>query len=254
MIKRLFLLIACALAGLAAAPACTTTKVVAPAESGALDNDAGSEETGEEGGGGTQCTTARDQLLVPIAKVATAEVKVVSEADGVKTIYVDASAGGFDQARRNPRVYITLAGEKVDVNDKDALSSSEWDLAFKRQVIFTNSGDAGPGKGGGAMITKGFDAVTAADADAVVIAPESFFDAECNAKTDPISDPVTTFTGWYDYDQASMRASAKPGVSFIVKSAAGVRHKVGIVSYTGKPDGSTDSPATGYFLLKVAQL
>lgn len=253
--KHLPLLIACALGGLVAAPACTTTKVVAPADDGTPENDAGGEEIGEEeGGGGTQCTAARDQLLVPVAKVSTAEVKVVSETDGVRTIYVDASAGGFDQARRNPRVYITLAGEKVDVNDEDAPSSSAWDLALKRQVIFTNSGDAGPGKGGGAMIAKDFDAVTAADADAVELAAESFFDEECNARTDEISDPVTTFTGWYDYDQASMRASAKPGVTFIVKSASGVRHKVGIVSYTGKPDGSTDSPATGFFLLEVAQL
>jgi hypothetical protein len=254
--KHLSLLVACALAGVAAVPACTTTKVVAPADNGAPKNDAGGAQTGEEegGAGGRQCTAARDQLLVPVAKVANAEVKVVSEADGVATIYVDASAGGFDQARRNPRVYITLAGKKVEVTDKDATSSSEWDLALKRQVIFTNSGDAGPGKGGGAMVAKDFDAVTAVDADAVEIVPESFFDEECNAKTDEISDPMTTFTGWYNYDQASMRASAKPGVTFIVKSATGVRHKVGIVSYTGKPDGSTDSPATGFFLLKVAEL
>lgn len=235
---------------LAATVACTTKTVVQQAPT----TDAGGSSGGEDSdaGGGTQCTTARDQLLVPVAKTATAEVKVVSEAGGVTTIYVDGSAGGFDQARRNPRVYITLAGTRVDVTDKDAPNSTEWDLALKRQVIFTNSGDAGVGKGGGGIVNKDFDAITAADADKAK--PEAFFDADCNAQKDEISDPQTSFTGWYDYDQTTMKASAKSGVAFVVKSAAGELYKVGIISYTGKPDGSTDAPSTGFFLLKVAKL
>jgi hypothetical protein len=239
---------------LAAVPACSSKTTTSPGtSSGAPATDGGAEEDAGQSGG-TQCTAARDQLLVPVAKVGAGEVKVVSETGGVTTIYVDASAGGFDQARKNPRIYITLAGARVDVTDKDAPASTEWDLALKRQVIFTNSGDAGVGKGGGVMVSKDFDAVTAADADAATIVPESFFDEECNAKKDEIEDPMTSFTGWYDYDQSTMKASAKKGVSFIVKSAAGARYKVGIVSYTGKPDGTTTAPATGFFLLKVAKL
>lgn len=253
--KHLIFTIACAPLALAVLPACSSTTVTTSpgASSGAPETDAGAEGDAA-GSGGTQCTAARDQLLVPVAKVSTGEVKVVSEQGGVATIYVDASAGGFDQARKNPRAYIRLAGSRVEVTDKDAPTSGDWDLALKRQVIFTNSGDAGKGRGGGAMIAKDFDEVTAADADSAKIEAESFFDAECNAKTDEIEDPQTTFTGWYDYDPSTMKASARKGVSFIVKGAAGARYKVGIVSYTGKPDGTTTSPSTGFYLLKVAAL
>lgn len=235
------------MSGAVMSSACTTRTVIQDTHADAGTTDGG-------GGGGTQCTAARDQLLVPVATVSTGEVSVVSESGGVRTIYVDGSAGGFDQARKKPRVYVTLTGERVDVTDKTAPSSSDWDVAFKRQVIFTNSGDAGPGRGGGYLVTKDFDAVTAADIDESKAKAETFFDADCNAIKDEIEDPVTSFTGWYDYDQSTMKASAKKGVTFIVKSAAGEIHKVAIVSYTGKPDGSTTSPATGFFLLKVAKL
>jgi hypothetical protein len=204
--------------------------------------------------GGTQCTAARDQLLVPVAKVSTAVVKVVRDEGGVTTLYVDGSAGGFDQARRNPRVYVSLRDNvRVEVTDVDAPSSPDWDLAFKRQVIFTNSGDAGVGKGGGARIPRALSGVTAADVEKV--GAESFFDGDCNAQKDEIEDPRTSFTGWYDYDQAVMRASPKANVSFIVRSAAGTEHyAIAIKSYTAKPDGTTTAPSTGFYLLEIRKL
>lgn len=237
--------IACSALTVGLLPACSSTTPVSGSDAGT---------SGTSGGSGTQCTQARDTLLVPVDKVSAGAVKVVSQTDGVTTIYVDASAGGISEARKNPRVYITLDGNLTQVTDKEAPASGDWDLALKRVVIFTNSGDAGPGQGGGAIVPKDFDAVTVADADAATIAPESFFDAECTAKTDEIQDPQTSFTGWYDYDQATMKASAKKGVTFLVKSAAGTRYKVGIVSNTGKPDGTTTAPSTGFYLLKVAPL
>lgn len=221
--------------------------------SSGTDPDADNGSSGSSGGGGTQCTAARDQLLTPVAKVSKGEVKVVSEAGGVTTIYVDASAGGLDQARANPRTYITLAGARVDVTDKDAPASTDWDLALKRTTIFTNSGDAGPGKGGGAMVNKAFDAVTAAVADGVTIAPEAFFDADCNPQKDENADPQTSFTGWYAYDEATHIPTPAPSKTVVVKSAAGVRYKVGITSYQAKPDGG-QGQGTGFFLLKVSPL
>jgi hypothetical protein len=224
--------------------ACSSTSASGPADGGAaIDAPAG----------GTQCTAARDQLLAPVARTSTGEVVVVSESGGSRIVYVDASAGGFEGARRNPRVYITLDGTKVDVSDRDAPQSTAWDLALKRQVVFTNSGDAGVGRGGGARLAKALDAVTAADA--AKITPESFFDAECNARTDEIQDPQTSFSGWYDYDATTMRARPRDGLSFVVRSASGAdRYAVAIRSYTGRPDGSEGAPSTGYYLLEIRKL
>ena len=239
----------------AAAAACSTTTASPPSSGQPVDAGGATED--EDSGipaGGTQCTAARKTHLVPIAKVSTGEVKVVSSADGVTTLYVDASAGGATEAARSPRVYIQLTGERVDVNDNDAFTSADWDLALKRVDIFTNGGDAGPGKGGAAMVSKDFDDVTAEDADSAEIEAEKFFDEECVGRKDEAEFIITTFSGWYDY-QVGGGPSVRPRVSFIVRGADGTsRYKVGIVSYTGKSDGSTDGPATGRFILKVASL
>ncbi|MBX3263723.1 MAG: hypothetical protein KIS78_19710 [Labilithrix sp.] len=253
--KRLFLLLVAPLA-LAALPACSSTTTAAPAGGGGgeTSEDAGTPNEEEIPAGGTQCTAARKTHLLPISKVSTGEVKVISNEGGVTTLYVDASAGGAMEAAKSPRTYIKLTGEQVEVNDNEAFDSSDWDLALKRVDIFTNGGDAGPGKGGAAKISKKFDDVTAEDADAAKIEAERFFDEECVGRKDEAEFIITTFEGWYDY-AVGAGPSVRPGVTFIVRGADGAsRYKVGIVSYTGKSDGSTDGPATGRFILKVAAL
>ncbi len=249
--KRSVLLLASTAFVIAACSSTTTP----PAAAGTPD--AGSPSGEEEDAGapaGTQCSAARKSHLVPIAKVSTGEVKVISSEGGVTTLYVDAAAGGTIEAASTPRVYIKLTGERVDVNDNDAFTSTEWDLALKRVDIYTNSGDAGLGKGGAAKVSKDFDAVTAADADAARIASEKFFDEECNGLKDEASFIITTFRGWYDYEVGG-GPTVHPKTTFIVRGADGTsRYKVGIVSYTAKSDGSTNGQATGRFLLKVAAL
>lgn len=255
----------------AAIPACTTTTSQAP---GAIGEDAdgttpadGETPDGETPDGETpdkgdpkdpvddaQCTAARRSHLVPIAEVSTAEVKVLSTADGVTTLYVDASAGGVVEAAKNPRVYIKLTGEKIEVTDEEAFDSTAWDLALKRVDLYTNGGDAGPGKGGAVLVAEDFDDVTAADADAATIESETFFDEECNGIKDQASFIVTTMSGWYDYAVGG-GPSVKQGHSFIIRGADGAsRYKLGIVSYTGTSDGKTDGLANGRFIIKVAPL
>jgi len=256
--NRVLLLVACAPLALAALPACSSTTTTTPsAGSSGTTGDAGGPSAEEDSGapaGGTQCTAARKTHLVPIAKVSTGEVKVVSTADGVTTLYVDASAGGAMEAAKSPRVYIKLTGEKVAIDDDEAFDSIEWDLALKRVDVYTNGGDAGPGKGGAARIQKDFDDVTVADADAAEIEPEKFFDEECVGRKDEAEFIVTSFSGWYDYTVGA-GPSVKPGVSFIVRGADGTsRYKLGFVSYTGTSAGGTDGPATGRFIVKVAAL
>lgn len=207
-------------------------------------------------GGGTQCSSARDQLFVPINRVSTGAVSIVSDVGGTKTIYIDAAAGGAGPAKTNPRVYLDLgSGTRVDVTDKSAPASKDWDLALKRVIIFTNSGDGGAGTGGAVQVAKAFGSVTPADVHAATPAAESFFDADCNAKLDPTQAPLTTFSSWYDYDEKTNIPSPKPNVTYVVRGGTGRMYKVGIKSYDALPDGgSRNNVSTGFYLLEVTEV
>lgn len=234
----------------------STTTVVAVNDAG---TDAGVDADQPETGTGTQCSKARDELLVPISKVATGQVTIISDADGVKKLYIDAIAGGTGSVSKNPHIYVNLeTGTKVAVDDPGSYDSTDWDLAFRRPQIWTNSGDAGKGIGGAIDIEKPFASVTAADADKLTLRSEHFFDDACEAQKDPTGAPYTTFSmpdpyGWYDYDQATMIPTARTDVTYIVKGGTGKRYKVGILSYTGTADGGTGT-TTGAFLVQVSAL
>jgi hypothetical protein len=234
--------------------ACSSTETTpnggTPAADGG-DTDAGATESGSAG---SQCTAARESSLKPIDKVSTGAVSIVSEDGAAKVIYVDGSAGGTQLSSRNPAVYINLeTASRIDVTDKSALESTEWDLSLKRTIIYTNSGDGGPGTGGAARIAKAFDDVTAAEG---TMQTEKFFDDECNALLDQANFLTTTFSpDWYDYDQtAPIPVTPKPNITYVVTGGTGKKYKVAIESYKGKPDGTETSPSGGYFLLRVAPL
>jgi HmuY protein len=231
-----------------AACSSSTTTTATPGADGGTDEDAA---VAVEAGAGTQCTAARQQALLPINKVSTGAVSVVSETAGTKLLYVDASAGGSGAASKSPRVYLNLeTATRVDLTDTEAFTSMEWDLALKRSVLYTNSGDAGIGAGGGAEIGKSFSAVTAADAKG--LAPEAFFDDQCTLQTDQIGGPLTTFSNWYEYDQATSAVTPKD-LTYIVKGGTGKLYKIAITSFAGLADGGTGA-ATGMFLIQVAPL
>lgn len=252
MIKRFgsFFLAVPAFALFAACSSSSTSATETPAADG---GDVPDTQGGVDAGGGTQCTKARDDLLLPIDKSSTGEVSVVGESNGTKTLYVDASAGGLGGAAlKNPRIYIDLAaGAKVSVTDKTAPESAAWDLALKRDVIFTNSGDAGIGQGGAIQLNKAFASVSNADASAANLERERFFDADCNPQLDATGAPSTTFSDWYEYDQVTHIPTPKD-VTYVVRGGSGKKYKVGIKSYSGAPDGGTSSKTAAYVLQVTA--
>ncbi|WP_394826463.1 HmuY family protein [Pendulispora albinea] len=204
---------------------------------------------------GGSCTAAKETLLKPIDSVSEGEVAVLPSVGLSKTIYVDASAGGIANAAKNPRVYVNLeTAAKVSVTDRSAETSSAWDLALKRDILFVNNGDGGPANGSALFLEgKGFDDVTAADAQGKDFPKESFFDLECKAKLDERQALKTTFSGWYVYDEATHQITGpKPGV-FLVKTAGAKLFKVQILSYkTQKPDAG--AAASAQYSLKVQAL
>lgn len=243
---------------LLAAPfvACSSSDPAATAEAGAPETGAPEGGAVEDAPSGGQCTSARETLLKPVDKVSTGAVSIVSDVGGVKTLYVDASAGGLAGADARPYVYVDLgAGTRVALTDKTATRSTDWDLAIKRVTLFSNSGDAGSGSGGAVPIKKAFAAVTDAEVLAAAPAAESFFDADCVAKVDQVQSVQTSFTGWYLYDQSTMIPTPDPSFTVVVRGGTGRLYKVGIKAYDGLPDGgSRGNVSTGEYLLQVKEV
>ncbi len=204
--------------------------------------------------GGATCTAALATLLKPIDSVSAGAVTVLASTGTTKTLYVDAMAGGSAASNTNPRIYLDLEkGARVDKTDKTAPLSTDWDLALKRPILFTNGGQAGAGQGGSVFLAgKAFADVVAADATGKSFGVERFVDDECNPLLDATGAVKTSFDGWYDYDSATNRLSPKLG-TYLVKGAKGSVFKVQILSYYASPDGGTGMSG-GAYVLQVGPL
>jgi hypothetical protein len=231
----------------------------------AIDGDgtAGGGATGNGGSatGGTDsgdpmpsmCSAALKQSLSLVDEVSTARVSIVSEDADERTLFIDASVGGLNGQDTHPWVYVALAtGQAVAVTDLEALSSTAWDLAFKRSVVRTNGGDSGPGLGGAIRIALPWDKVTRATLGNKALPTEAWFDADCMLTLDSAQNLVTTFSGWSVYDEANHVLSAAD-VVFITAAADGSLYKVGILDYYGTPTGGHGSVA-GRYQVRVAPL
>jgi len=220
-------------------------------------SDAGEPSAGAAGGQGmgdsVACSAARAQLLGAIDSVSSGDVSVISGDGATKTLYVGATAGGTAAAAMNPWTFVSLdRSARVDVTDVTSAGSSAWDLAFKRPLMYTNSGDGGPGKGGAVLIDKQFEDVTADDALVAEFETEKFFDADCNPIVDVTGAVATSFANWYDYDAEAHTLSPHAG-TWLVRGATGTLFKLRVENYYGTPEGGTGM-AGGAYVIDVAAL
>lgn len=255
------LVIACSDDVTSVMPSNDSTPTPSADDDGPTTSDAGPTTTpdaGDGGGGGQtvlreqRCLAAGAQLLKPVDKVSTGAVTILStDASGARTVFVDASAGGAPAAGTNPRVYLNLeTATRVDITDVTAWDSKAWDLALKRYIPFTNSGDGGSGDGGTFFLAdRAFDTVTAADIVPASLVAESFFEENCDAKTDEIGGMSTSFDGWYFYQATKL--TPKPG-TWIVKGATGKHYKLAILDYYTRPDSADQ--VSGSITLKLKAL
>lgn len=228
--------------------ACSSASESPPADSSTPD-DGGLPDSSS-----VTCAEARSQLLGAIDAVAAGNVTVIGSSSGVTTLYVDASAGGVAGASTSAWSFISLeTGAKVAVTDKSSLTSTAWDLAFKRPVIYTNSGDGGPGQGAAALIPKSFANVTAADATGATLQTEKFFDAQCTPKMDAAGSVQTTFSSWYDYNVATHALTPAAG-TWLVRGGTGKLYKLEIQTYYANPDGTVGTGGGGTYALKLGAL
>jgi hypothetical protein len=204
-------------------------------QGGGADDFPGVGGGGGEGGDAASCDSVRAGLLGTIDAVSNGAVTVTSPPNAAKiTVIVDASAGGFMAAARNPYLYVSLANKaRVDVTDLQADISPTWDLALKRDNIRSNGGDSGPGEAEVAELPgASFDAVTAATASSAVFSRDTFIDANsCAPITDETGKPATSFNGWYVYAAATMSLTPADKV-YLVRGANGTSlYKLQIENY-----------------------
>lgn len=184
--------------------------------------------------------------------MSTGDVLTLENTGGVATLFIDASAGGVQNQANNPWIYVDFATlARVEVTDVTADADTTWDLAIKRPILRTNSGDGGyAGAGGAVRLTKSFDAVTEADA-AATFATEVWFDEKCNLYTDPTGAIATTFDGWYEYE--NMTVTPGPG-TWLVRGGDGTSvFKLEILDYYANPDG-TSGMAGGRYRVRMADV
>ncbi len=152
--------------------------------------------------------TCIDQMILDLSlhgnKVSDAEVS--NEADGEDTVtFVDATAGGYQNATNNPWVYVRFGedgAERVDIDDETALEDMTWHLALRRFIIRVNSGDSGPScVGAAAMI--GFEYGDLAEVpEGVEFRPDDYYTDDCTLINDSSGlpgSPQTAMGAWWDY-------------------------------------------------------
>ncbi len=194
----------------------------------------GAPDDGEAGGAPVSCSTVLAELLGPVDSVSTGEITDLSEAEAeFTTLLVDASAGGYMAAAQNPYIYLSLVdGTRVDVSDLEAATSTDWDIALKRDNLRANGGDSGAG-GRDVAVLEGvdFDEVTA---DAIAEAEFGFDDfvddVSCEPIVDAVGKPLTRFDGWYEYASGTMSLTAAPRV-YLIRSSGESVYKLEILQY-----------------------
>jgi hypothetical protein len=200
------------------------------------------------------CSAALRQSLSLVDEISTATVATLDDDGAERTLYIDASVGGLDGQDTHPWVYVALGtGQAVAVTDLEALHSNAWDLAFKRSVVRTNSGDSGPGQGGAIRIALPWDEVDRTTLGKKTLPAESWFDADCELTRDASMNLVTTFSGWSEYDEANHVLSAAPDVVFITAAADATLYKVAILDYYSTSAGAHGT-VSGRYKVRIAPL
>jgi hypothetical protein len=237
--------------------ACSSSPLESSPQGGLSGGAAGTSSSAGAAGGEPvftdSCSAARAQQFGALETVANGAVQVLDDAAGVKTLYLDATAGGQNGSATHPWLFIALStGTKVEVSDVTSLQSVTWDLAFKRASIYVNGGEGGPGMGASAFLDKDFASVTRADATSADFISEEFFDDDCNPIVDVTGVPSTSFSTWYNYDPATHVLSPVSG-TWLVRGATGKLFKLRFESYYATPSGGMGS-ASGAYLLEIGAL
>ncbi|MFH1809822.1 MAG: HmuY family protein [Pseudomonadota bacterium] len=228
----------------------TTACDPAPGES-----DAGTDAGLQDASNGNLCdpvtAPCEDEMIQQLSlhtTVATGEV-TSSEASGVFTAVIDASAGGSQGSTNYPFVYVKFTDSgaiKVAIDDETALASQDWDIAVRRYILRLNGGDSGPSCVAAAETSAQFDAVTTAPGESA-FALEDFYTASCDYVTDTrfagFDGPDTLLKEFWSMNGMCLATS---GITYVLRLADGRHLKLVVDAYyrTGQ-DGCNTSGTAG---------
>lgn len=206
-----------------------------------------------------------DEMILDLSlhddKVSDGEVS--SESDGADTLtYVDASAGGYNQANNNPWTYIRFEDDgtvsRIDIDDETALEDMTWHLALHRFVIRINSGDSGPScVGAGALLGTTYEDVTAVP-EGMTYLKDDFYTDDCTLVNDSSGlpgSPQVAMGGWWEYPGCV----DVTGTPFLIQLDDGRVIKLVVEAYYDDmgvdcEDGSVTSAAGGFIWMRWSAL
>lgn len=156
----------------------------------------------------------------------------VARPPGSQTFSVDASS-------REAFAYVALEdGGAVSVSDP--ASSTDWDLAFRRTLVRTNSGTSGPGWGG-ALEDPNAMSQQVESVDTIGFRPDVLVPPPGPPVPEDQWSPANdVLSNWFDYDPAT-RSVTPRATRFFVRDAAGAKYGLTI---TGWSDGQFDLEVT----------
>lgn len=111
-------------------------------------------------------------------------------------------------------------------------ASTDWDIAFSRTTIYTNSEASGPGEGGAVVLDQSFDATTTA--------PSTGYAVDTTATA--LAIPTGSGSGWYNYNTSTHIITPIENKTIVIRTADGGHYaKLRILSYyKGNPDLSSE--------------
>jgi hypothetical protein len=178
---------------------------------GSASSSTGTGGTGTGGSGacGSGMSTCSDQTILALNLQMTPTMALITNtADGAGwTSNIDATAGGPFTSTPDSYTYgkFTDQGlQKVDIGDQDALSSSAWDVAFRRYVARVNSGASGPSCVKAAVVPgkPTYDSVTALPGG-LTYKGDDYMDKNCALIADSSGlpdSPATALDGYWTYN------------------------------------------------------
>lgn len=131
--------------------------------------------------------------------------------------------------RGNSQIAYYSLRENTLVQDS---ASTEWDVAFSRTTIYTNSGSSGPGDGGAIVLDQSFEATTMAPSEGYAI----------DTSSTNLAIPTGSDNGWYHYNPSTHIITPIEGKTIVIRTADGEQYaKINILSYyKGNPNLSSD--------------